>query len=306
MQSGLKIQILNRDVYLSDDFLGYCDIDLAALEPEDLPTYETARRGSIGSSTTVTTDEEVVGITSDRDKELKGKNLTLKLIPKKSYQIARGAVTVHLYLLMPKATREKCDAAGGWEKFKRQLQTEVLDSSFKGQMDLQLHQKKMAQNRETTEWRELSSISLEDLLELTDEGLVCRDGEEDDKSKAQQPVPTPSAADRKGTQSKPKPTQRSSVVNLEAAKKRISQVKADGEKPYMETAKEVEVKKEEYSKNILNKMTERGNPLYRHASSMPSEGDDAQRAGFEEMASVIHKTQQGLKGYVITPDEANS
>ncbi|GMH65121.1 hypothetical protein TrRE_jg11242, partial [Triparma retinervis] len=127
VKSGLKIQIWNRDIHLSDDFLGYVDVDLSELVPEDTPV--DSRLDSQVAAAKKSEDTEfggLVGVTNGV--RARGEELWLNLNPKKPYETARGALLIHVYLLMPASTSKRCQEAGGIEKFRQILQTEVLEA----------------------------------------------------------------------------------------------------------------------------------------------------------------------------------
>ena len=152
VKSGLKIQIWNRDIHLSDDFLGYVDIDLSDLVPEDIPVDSKL-------------DSEVVDGANKEYTEFggearaKGEQLWLNLNPKKKYETARGAVLIHVYLLMPASTSRRCQEAGGIDKFRQMLQTEVLEAGAEER------EKKIREEQRRSKVREMASVSFEELLD---------------------------------------------------------------------------------------------------------------------------------------------
>ena len=177
VKSTLRVQVWNRDAYLSDDFLGYVDLELSSLEPEDLPVdgHDIKIPGERVSD---------VGEDGERGSELhaKGTGMWMKLVPKKKYEDARGELNIHAWLLMPSETQMLCEEEGGVAEFKKALLTKVLEAQLKGDSKDRGHEEKMNEDR-----RRISSITFSDLLEGVEERhLSMRGGEiEQEKIKAQ-------------------------------------------------------------------------------------------------------------------------
>ena len=311
VDSGLKIQIWNRDIHLSDDFLGYVDVDLAALIPEDTPVdskldAEVAAAKKNGETQFGGLDGVSNGVRAQ------GKELWLDLNAKKKSQTARGMLMIHIYLLMPGSTRKKCEAAGGVDKFRQLLQTEVLDAGAEER------DRKVREELERNKVREMASISFEELLGDEEEDSEGGDGDldgvgdraEGDKAEAKEEEEGANfeGANFEGAEEGGANGGRrsSSVVKRASngsaiAAKRMS-VSVMSQKPYMESKNEKMRARDSYIDKALEKVgmkMEGGGARTRlkHAHSMDSSVTTltTNNRGASKLVGAVLKTEQLLQ-----------